>query len=178
MLTKQPSLQSHEHVSFRWRNAGADNRAHVPDRSYSGHFATGTAAVQPAPSPFGEEQFGFIPFSFRRDVMVAALTGLGVAWSLNAISYLILPEAPSGFYSKNALQSVRPRSASELVVVCLVAVPAALLEEVLHGNSGWPVGSRLCGGGQPLVRVGGSLDDQRQPVRRGLPLALVFRACR
>jgi len=89
------------------------------------------------------ERFGFVSFSFRRDVATAVLVGLGIAWSLNAVSRLILPEAPSGFYSKNALQSVRPRSPQELVGVCLVAVPAALLEEVLFrgiwvgGFSAW-----------------------------------------
>lgn len=94
-------------------------------------------------SGFPLTRFGVVPFSFRRDVAAAVAGGLLLAWTVNFVSRLVVPDAPSGFYSKNALQSVRPRTVAELVAVCLVALPAALLEELLFrgmwvgGFSAW-----------------------------------------
>ncbi len=77
------------------------------------------------------EQFGLLPVPAWADIAVALGSGVAGAWAINGVSKVAVKDLSPGWYSKNALQSLRPRSAGQLVAVCLAALPAALLEELL-----------------------------------------------
>ncbi len=77
------------------------------------------------------EQFGLLPFNFMRDLVVAALTGVLMAWGVNLFSMGLLPRLRPGLYLPKTVQLLRPRTRSEIMPVVLAALPAAALEEML-----------------------------------------------
>lgn len=77
------------------------------------------------------EQFGFVSVEIRRDLLLGIFVGVAIVWAVNVISFLVVSETTAGFYSKNALFSMRPHSFQQMLLTVPAALPAAALEELL-----------------------------------------------
>lgn len=82
-------------------------------------------------SGFPAVDFGFVPIDMGRDVVLAAALGIMLVWGVNLLSVLLLSNTSAGFYSKNALVSMRPTTALEMAMTIPATLPAAALEELL-----------------------------------------------
>lgn len=82
-------------------------------------------------SGFSAAQFGFVPFDVWRDALLGIVLGIVLVWGVNLLSMLLLSDTSAGFYSKHALFSMRPTSATEMAMTVPASLPAAGLEELL-----------------------------------------------